>query len=231
MSPNGTRYPSTPTNQNAIRIMNELEAKVSIKKSSVPKSPIKCPVSQASPQVSQASPKVSKEFPEDPKVPEEAQREALNWYHKRLEEMKTEIEMLETVIEDNEGRHRHEIEEQEREREALKNDPVANSNLREQLRMAQMELGFKDREIELAAREHAAASVDKKSAADSDEDLAVIFSSGSISGPDADVILDLANIRGLEPKLYNERHQIGTLMSLYETTVAHLRLFRKLSLQ
>ena len=45
------------------------------------------------------------------------------------------------------------------------------------------------------------------------------FSSGSISSPDADVILDLANILGLEPKLYNERRQIGTLMSLFETTV------------
>ena len=86
--------------------------------------------------------------------------------------------------------------------------------------MAQMELGFKDREIGLAAREHAAGSVNKELADDSDDDLAVIFSSGSISGPDADGILDLANIRGLEPKLYNPRHQIGTLMSLYETTVA-----------
>jgi hypothetical protein len=155
LSPNGTRYPSTPTNQNAIRIMNELEAKLSIKKSNVPKSPIKCPVSPTSPQVSQASPKVSKEFPEDPKVPEEAQREALNWYQKRLEEMKTEVEMLETVIEDNEERHRHEVEEQERKRDVQPKPTVEYSNLREELRMARMELDFKDREIELVAREHA----------------------------------------------------------------------------
>ena len=82
-----------------------------------------------SPQVSQASPKVSKEFPEDPKIPEEAQHEALNWYHKRLEEMKTEIEMLEIVIEDNEERHRHEIEDQEREREAQKTGTAENRRI------------------------------------------------------------------------------------------------------
>ena len=71
--------------------------------------------------------------------------------------------------------------------EAEKGAPAAAHALKKELRMAHMELRLKEREIELAARERAAGSVTKKQAVDSMlmmHDLAVTFSSGSISSPD-----------------------------------------------
>lgn len=160
----------------------------------------------------------------DAKTPEE--RHALDWYNERLEEMNAQVQRLERVIEDNEVRYFNELRNaqdlrSENERDA--GSAVAARELKTELRITQMELKVRERELAVAAREHTGAGCKERRAdSDSDEEdeLSGSFSSGPISAPGAYVILDLANTLKLEPKLHNEKMQIATLTSLFESCLS-----------
>lgn len=160
----------------------------------------------------------------DALIPEE--RHALDWYNERLEEMNAQVQMLEQVIEDNEARYINEIKNAQDLRSENERDvgsTAAARELKTELRVTQMELKVRERELAVAAREHAGAGCKEKRAdldSDSDDELSGSFSSGPISAPGADVILDLANALRLEPKLHNEKMQIATLMSLFESCLS-----------
>ena len=233
LSPNGTRYPRTPVNEESVRVMREMNALLSNKKPDThdTQDALKMP---KMPDAKIQDTKIQDAPNTDALIPEE--RHALNWYNERLEEMNAQVQMLEQVIEDNEARYINEIKNAQDLRSENERDVGSTAVARElktELRVTQMELKVRERELAVAAREHAGAGCKEKRAdldSDEDDELSGSFSSGPISAPGADVILDLANALRLEPKLHNEKMQIATLMSLFES-YACLSRFPVLKLQ
>ena len=102
LSPSGTRYPRTPLNEESVNVMRKMEALLSNKKPDS-QDALKMP---KIPDARIQDPKIQDAPNDDSTMHEEGQRDALNWYQSRLEEMKTQVELLEKVIEDNEDEFR-----------------------------------------------------------------------------------------------------------------------------
>ena len=98
--PSGTRYPRTPLNEESVNVMRKMEALLSNKKPDA-QDALKMP---KIPDAEIQDPKIQDAPNNDSQMHEGGQRDALNWYQARLEEMKINVEKLEKVIEDNDGR-------------------------------------------------------------------------------------------------------------------------------
>jgi hypothetical protein len=216
MSPNGTRYPRTPTNETTLKTMHALDALLSNKKP-MPMSPNKIPDAQDS-KIPDA--KISDAKIHDTQSSEE-QRAALDWYHKRQLEMDDQLLILERLIEEKDAKHSSEIQREHELRRKLQQDGSKEEvqKLRAQLNEARNDLDILERERLQSAREQAELKYKKDPEGIPCRKLLVGFSSGVISSPDADVVLDLAEALGLEAALHNDRYQTATLMCLFETSL------------
>lgn len=101
LSPSGTRYPRTPLNEESVNVMRKMDALLSNKKPDA-QDALKMP---KIPDAKIPDAKIPDSPNNDSQMHEESQRDALNWYQARLEEMKMNVEKLEKVIEDNEDKH------------------------------------------------------------------------------------------------------------------------------
>jgi hypothetical protein len=217
-SPDGTRFPRTPSFIEAVDTLHKLDSLLSIQKLSPERSRLPATKTSTINLSTTATANAS-----DTAIPpnsnlhatDKLQQDIQNEYKARLEETQHQLRMLEAIIEDNEMRHAEEISAAE----AMRNDE-RNSLHREVQEKAEeykmKELTLREREVSVEERKLKQAEVKLNSVANnSDMSSATICCSGSISSSKCDVVLDLAGAAGLEPGLYNERLQIATLNSLF----------------
>ena len=217
-SPDGTRYPRTPSFIEAVDTLHKLDSLLSIQKLSPERSRLPATRTSTDNLSTTATSNASDTaIPPATNLPatDKLQQDIQNEYKARLEETQHQLRMLEAIIEDNEMRHAEEISAAEATRSEER-----NSLHREVQQKAEefkiKELALREREVSVEERKLKQAEVKLSSAAnDSAMSSATICCSGSISSSKCDVVLDLAGAAGLEPGLYNERLQIATLNSLF----------------
>ena len=129
-------------------------------------------------------------------------------------------------MEDNEAKHLSEIQRERDLREAANSCNSGNqtdsNNLLKTLQEREKLIELRERELNVTERELKIPKDAKihDTDTDSDSDSApMIFCSGNISDAETNVILDLADILDLEKRLRNERFQIATVTSLFESYV------------
>ena len=217
-SPDGTRYPRTPSFIEAVDTLNKLDSLLSIQKLSPERSRLPATRTSTDNLSTTATSNASDTaIPPATNLPatDKLQQDIQNEYKARLEEAEHQLRMLEAIIEDNEMRHAEEISAAE----AIRNEE-RNSLHREVQQKAEefkiKELALREREVSVEERKLKQAEVKLSSAANNSAmSSATICCSSSISSSKCDVVLDLAGAAGLEPGLYNERLQIATVNSLF----------------
>jgi hypothetical protein len=150
----------------------------------------------------------------------------MQWYHARQQELEEQLQMMERMMEDNEAKHLSEIQRERDLREAAdscNSGNLADSNkLLKTLQEREKLIELRERELNVTERELKIPKDAKihDTDTDSDSDSApMIFCSGNISDAETNVILDLADILDLEKRLRNDRFQIATVTSLFESYV------------